>query len=58
VTLLVGHQQEQPACRNLSDELLAWLSEWSEVQIISIWSSWCHCHATPSSLASLKSRLV
>ena len=22
----------------------AWLSVWREVQIICIWSSWCHCH--------------
>jgi len=28
----------------LSGEALAWLSVWSEVQMISIWSSWCHCH--------------
>ena len=26
------------------DEVLAWLSVWSEVQMICIWSSWCHCH--------------
>jgi len=25
-------------------DVLAWLSVWSEVQIICIWSSWCHCH--------------
>ena len=32
---------------------------WSEVQIVCIWSSWCHCRPkTPSSLASFKSRLV
>ena len=32
---------------------------WSEVQIVCIWSSWCHCHPkTPSSLASFKARLV
>jgi len=43
----------------LSDEVLMWLSVWSEVRIVCIWSSWCHCHPqTPSSLASLKSRLV
>ena len=31
----------------------------SEVQIICIWSSWCHCHPkTPSSLASFKSILI
>ena len=39
--------------------MLVWLSVWSEVQIVCIWSSWCHCHPkTPSSLASFKSRLV
>jgi len=26
------------------DEVLAWLSVLSEVQMICIWSSWCHCH--------------
>ena len=26
-----------------SDEVLVWLSVWSEVQIVCIWSSWCHC---------------
>ena len=31
----------------------------SEVQIVCIWSGWCHYHpTTPSSLASFKSRLV
>jgi len=24
--------------------VLAWLSVWSEVQMICIWSGWCHCH--------------
>ena len=32
------------ARKNLSDEVLAWLSVWSEVQMICIWSGWCHCH--------------
>jgi len=27
----------------LSGEVLAWSSVWSEVQMICIWSSWCHC---------------
>jgi len=40
----------------LSGEVLAWLSVCSEVQMICIWSSWCH--STPSSLASLKSRFT
>jgi len=28
----------------LSDEVLVWLSAWSEVQTICIWSGWCHHH--------------
>jgi len=40
----------------LSGEVLEWLSVWSEVQMICIWSSWCHCH--PLSLAPAKSRMV
>jgi len=24
--------------------VLVWLSVWREVQMICIWSSWCHCH--------------
>jgi len=37
--LLVGHQEEHPACKKLTDEVLAWLSIWSEVQMICMWSS-------------------
>ena len=59
LTLLVGRQEEHPAHKKLSDGVLAWLSVWSVAQMICIWSSWCHCHgATPSSLASVKSRMV
>ena len=36
--LLVGRQEGHPARKNLSDEVLAWLSVWSEVQMICIWS--------------------
>ena len=32
LTLLVGQQEEHPACKKLSGGLLAWLSVWSEVQ--------------------------
>ena len=39
VTLLVERQAEHSACKQLSDEVLAWLSVWSEVQMICIWSS-------------------
>jgi len=31
-TPLVGRQEGHPACKKLSDEVLAWLSVWSEVQ--------------------------
>jgi len=44
--------------QKLSD-VLVWLSVWSEVQIVCIWSSWCHGHPkTPSYLTSFKFRLV
>jgi len=39
LALLVGCQEEHPACKKLSAEVLAWLSIWSEVQVICIWSS-------------------
>ena len=31
--LLVDRQEEHMACKKLSDEVLAWLSVWSEVQM-------------------------
>jgi len=39
LTLCVGHQEEHPSSKKMSDEVLAWLSVWSEVQMISMWSS-------------------
>ena len=41
LTLLVGWQEGHPACKNLSGEVLAWLSVWSEVQ-----TCMCPAHAT------------
>jgi len=38
LTLLVGRQEEHPACKKLSGGLLAWLSVWSKVQTC-IWPS-------------------
>ena len=38
LTLLVGRQEEHPACKKLSGGVLEWLSVWSEVQT-SIWPS-------------------
>jgi len=55
LTLLVGRQEGHPAYKKLSGELLAWLSDWSEVQTC-IQPSWCHCHSLFH--ASVKSRLV
>jgi len=54
--LLVGRQEEHPACKKLSDEVLSWLSIWSDMQVICVWSSSCHCHPVISSL--LKSIMV
>jgi len=42
--LLIGWQEGHLACKNLSGEVLTWLSVWSEVQMICVWSNWCHCH--------------
>ena len=41
--------------KNLSSEVLAWLSVWSDVQTC-IWPSWYHCRSL--SLAPVESRLV
>jgi len=38
LTLLVGRQEEHPACKKMSGGVLAWLSVWSEVQTC-IWPS-------------------
>ena len=38
LTLLVGRQEEHPACKKQSGGVLAWLSVWSEVQTC-IWPS-------------------
>ena len=49
---------QHPVCRVMRC-WCSYLSGSSEVQIVCIWSSWCHCHPkTPSSLASFKLRLV
>jgi len=39
LTLLAGCQEEHLAWKKLSDEVVVWLSVWSEVQIACIWSS-------------------
>jgi len=39
-------------------EVLAWLSVWSEVQMICIWSSWCHCHPIISCFIKIQTVLT
>jgi len=41
----------------LSGEVLALLSIWSEVQMICIWSSWCHCHPIISCFIKIQNGL-
>jgi len=56
---LVGCQEEHPACKKMSDEVLAWLFVWSEVlQIICLWSSRCHWHSNISCLIKTENGLV
>jgi len=42
--LLVGCQEKHPYCTKLSDDVLVWLSVWSEVKMICIRSTWYQCH--------------
>jgi len=37
--LLVGRQEEHSASKSFSDEVLVWLSVWSEEQMMCMWSS-------------------
>jgi len=46
LTLLVRHQEEHLACENWMMSCL-WLSVWIEVQIVCVWSNWCHCIPKP-----------
>jgi len=53
----LGSRKGIQPVKKLSGGVLAWLSDWSNVQTcILVWLSWCHCHSL--SLASVKSRLV
>jgi len=42
LTLLVGHQDEDPACKKLTDEVLMWLSAWSKGRLF----AYCPADAT------------
>jgi len=50
--LLVRCQEELQACKKLSDEVQAWLSVWSEVQIFAYGAA--DVSTIPSSLAKQK----
>ena len=41
----------------LSGEVLAWLSVWSEVQMICRWFSWCHCYPIISCSSKIQNGL-
>ena len=57
---MVGCQEEHPACKNWV--MRCWhgyLSGlWSEVQMICIWSSWCHCHHITSCFIKIQTDLT
>jgi len=58
LTLLAGCQEEHTARKKSSDGVLAWLSVWSVVRMICILYGPADATTTPSSLASVKSRMV
>ena len=59
LTLLVGCQEEHLDCKNWLMGCWCGYMSGSKVQIVCIWSSWCHYHPkTSSSLVWFKSRLV
>jgi len=55
--LLVQRQEGHLACKTLSGEVLAWLSVWSEVQMICTRSSLCHCHPVISCCSKIQNGL-
>jgi len=56
LTLLVGQQEGHPACKKLNCEVLAWLSVWSDLQMICIRPA--DATATPSSLVPVETRMA
>ena len=58
LTLLGGRQEGHPVCKKIwSDEVLARLSVWSEVQMICTWLSWCHSHPIISCFSKIQNSL-
>jgi len=58
LTHRLGVRKSIRPVRKLSDEVLAWLSVWSEVQMICIWSSCCHCHPIISCCSKIQNGLT
>jgi len=50
-----GRKGIQPVKMNA--EVLPWLSAWSKMQMICIWSSWCHCHPLISCSSKIQNGL-
>ena len=44
--------------KNLSDVMLAWLSVWSEKQMICMWYSWYHCHPIVSCFIKIQNGFI
>jgi len=58
--LMVWQQEWHLACKKLSGGVLAWLSACCndcKVQMICIWSSWCHCHPIMSCPSKIQNGL-
>jgi len=56
--ILLGHQKEHLACKQLSDEVLVWLYVRSEVWMPCVWSSWCHCDPIISCFLKIQNGLT
>ena len=54
--LLAGRHEEHPDYKKYW--VMQWLSVWSEMQMICIWSSWCHCHAVISCFIKIQPGLT
>ena len=57
LTLLDGRREEH-LVSNVNDEVLTWLSVWDEMQMICIWSSWCHCQRIISYFIKIQNSLT
>jgi len=54
----MGIRKSIQPVKRLSDEVLAWLYVWSELHMICMWSSWCHCHPNISCFIKIQNGLT